>query len=203
MNDHAIILPDIQAAPVGAPMRGNRMRGLFEPLLAHQRILRQIVETRLDEWLGVTLLDLRNPSAARDQALARTRNLPERSVLHAWDDELCSALDGEADEKTLSVLLAILLDGFPRSASQNPDAYVDAAILILGDQRFSPDSVAAAIVRIWRKNKFAPSLSELIDECDEAKQAASLARRVATKMLALLDNAEDALTATGDLKGAG
>jgi len=42
------------------------MRALFEPLLADQRILRQIVETRLDEWLGVTLLDLRNPSAARD-----------------------------------------------------------------------------------------------------------------------------------------
>jgi hypothetical protein len=177
--------------------RGNRVRALFQPLLVHQRILRQIVEHRLGDWLGVALLDLRDPKAVRERALARHQRLPRRGALHAWDDELCHALDGKADEKTLSILLAIMLDGFPRGMTPNVNAYVAAALLVIGGRALSPEILAAAIVRIWRKNKFPPAISELLDECEEATQAATNARRVVTKMLALLDNAEDALIATG------
>jgi len=70
-------------------------------------------------------------------------------------------------------------------------------LLVIGGRALSPEILAAAIVRIWRKNKFPPAISELLDECEEATQAATNARRVVTKMLALLDNAEDALIATG------
>jgi len=72
--------------------RLNRVRALFEPLLAHQRILRQIIELKLNDWLSVPLLDLRDPQAVRDRALARHQRLPTRDALHAWDDELCRAL---------------------------------------------------------------------------------------------------------------
>lgn len=37
--------------------KSNRTRALFEPLLSHQRILRQIVDARLGEWIGVKFLD--------------------------------------------------------------------------------------------------------------------------------------------------
>jgi hypothetical protein len=37
----------------------------------------------------------------------------------------------------------------------------------------------------------------LLDECDRARQGATNVRRVVTKMLALQDNAEEVLFATG------
>jgi hypothetical protein len=42
----------------------DRVRVLFEPLLAHQRILRQIIELKLSNWLTFALLDLRDPQTA-------------------------------------------------------------------------------------------------------------------------------------------
>jgi len=181
---------------------GNRARALFEPLLVHQRILRQIIDGQLGEWIGVKLFNLRDPSTVRDRALIRRQQLPARETLHAWDDELCRALDGKADEKTLSLLLATLLDGFPRGMVPNIRTYVEGALLVIGDHAFPPEILAAAIVRIWRANRFPPTISELLDECDRARQGATNARRVVTKMLALLDNAEEAIIATGDLDAA-
>jgi hypothetical protein len=49
----------------------NIVRELFEPLLAHQRILRQIIELKLSNWLTFALLDLRDPQTVRERALAR------------------------------------------------------------------------------------------------------------------------------------
>jgi mRNA-degrading endonuclease HigB of HigAB toxin-antitoxin module len=141
---------------------------------------------------------LRDPQAERDRALTRRQRLPTRETLHAWDDELFRALDGAADEKTSSLLLATMLDGFPRGMVPNVQTYVEAALLVIGDQALSPDIFAAAIIRIWRKDRFPPTLAELLDECDRARQSAANARRVVAKMIALLDNAEEVLDATGD-----
>jgi hypothetical protein len=187
------------SSPIYADKRGtHRTRALFEPLLVHQRILRQIVDSGLGEWIGIKLLDLRDPQAERDRALTRRQRLPTRETLHAWDDELFRALDGAADEKTSSLLLATMLDGFPRGMVPNVQTYVEAALLVIGDQALSPDIFAAAIIRIWRKDRFPPTLAELLDECDRARQSAANARRVVAKMIALLDNAEVVLDATGD-----
>lgn len=136
---------------------GARVRALFEPLIVHQRILRQIVDSRLGEWLSVALFDLRNPKGVRERALARLQRLPERERLHAWDDELCHALDGKADEKMLSVMLAVMLDGFLRRVVLNVGAYIEAALLVLADRKLSPEIIAAAILRIWRKSRPSPS----------------------------------------------
>jgi hypothetical protein len=176
----------------------NRTRALFEPLLIHQRILRQIVDAGLGEWIGVKLLDLSDPDAVRDRAFIRRQRLPARETLHAWDDEFFRALDGKGDEKTLSLLLATMLDGFPRGMVPNVRTYVEAALLVLGDHAPSPEIFAAAIVRIWRGDRFPPTIAELLEECDRARQSAANARRVVAKMIALLDNAEEALDATGD-----
>jgi hypothetical protein len=177
----------------------DRVHALFEPLLAHQRILRQIIELKLSNWLSFALLDLRDPQTVRDRALARHQGLPARKTLHAWDDELCRALEGKADKKTLSLLLSIMLDGFPQAKTPSIDIYVDGALLLISGEQLSPQIVAAAISRVWRKNRFPPSISEVLDECSEMTKAATTTRRVITKMIALRDNAEDALVATGDL----
>jgi hypothetical protein len=58
------------------------------------------------------------------------------------------------------------------------------------------------IIRFWRKDRFPPTIARLLDEYDLARQGAMNARRVVTNMLALLDNAEDALIATGDFDDA-
>ena len=56
------------SGPVYSDKRyGNRTRALFEPLLIHQRILRQIVDAGLGEWIGVKLLDLRDPQTVREK----------------------------------------------------------------------------------------------------------------------------------------
>ncbi len=81
----------------------------------------------------------------------------------------------------------------------NIDSYTEAALLIMGEHALSAEIFAAAIIRVWRKNRFPPSISELLDEYEEARQAATNARRVVSKMLALLDNAEEALIATEGL----
>ncbi len=176
----------------------NRARALLEPLLIHQRVLRQIVDAGLGEWIGVKLLDLRDPEAVRDRAFIRRQRLPARETLQAWDDEFFRALDGKADEKALSLLLATLLDGFPRGMVPNVRTYVEAALLVLGDHAPSPDIFAVAIIRIWRKDRFPPTIAELLEECDRAQQSAANARRVVAKMIALLDNAEEVLIATRD-----
>jgi len=178
----------------------NPARALFEPLLMHQRILRQIVDAGLGAWISVRLLDLRDPGAVRDRALARCRQLLARETLHAWDDELCRALDDKADDKTLSVLLATMLDGFPRAMVPNIRTYVEGALLVFGDHAHSPEVLAAAIIRIWRKDRFPPTIAELSDECDRAREGAANARRVVAKMIALLDNAEEVLVAMGDFE---
>ena len=186
---------------MAANRHSRRVLALFEPLLDHQNILRQIAEQKLGDWLRVPLLDLRAPSprAVSERALARLKRLPKRERLHAWDDDLARAIEGAADAQTISVLLSIMLTGFPRAPAANAEAYVAAALLAIGDRRPSADVVAAAIVRIWRKNRVSPSLAEFIEQCDEARQAASNSQRVVAKMLALLDNAEEALFRGGGL----
>jgi hypothetical protein len=79
------------------------------------------------------------------------------------------------------------------------DIYVDGALLLISGEQVSPQIVAAAISRVWRKNRFPPSISELLDEFSEMTKAATSTRHVITKMIVLRDNAEDALIATGDL----
>ena len=177
----------------------DRVRALFEPLLAHQRILRQIIELKLSNWLSFALLDLRDPQTARERALARHRRLPARETLHAWDDELSRALEGKADVKTLSFLLSIMLDGFPQVKTQSVEIYVEATLLLLSEDQLSPQILGAAISRVWRKNRFPPSIAEFLDECSEMTKAATSTHRVITKMIAMRDNAEDALIVTGDL----
>lgn len=91
-----------------------------------------------------------------------------------------------------------LLDGFPRGMVPNIRTYIEGALLVLGDHALAPEIMAAAIIRIWRMDRFPPTIAELLDECDRARQGAINARRVVTKMIALLDNAEEVLIATGD-----
>ncbi|MGE4174164.1 MAG: hypothetical protein AB7F41_16985 [Methylocystis sp.] len=67
----------------------------------------------------------------------------------------------------------------------------------MGDDARSLEIIAAAIIRIWRKDRFPPTIAELQEEFDHARQGAANARRVVTKMIALLDNAEEILAATG------
>ena len=201
MEELTLITPNERNVPLFAAKRcGNRARALFEPLLAHQQILRRIIDAQLGEWISVKLLDVRDPAAVRERAFIRLQQLPQRQTLHAWDDELCRALDGKADEQTLSILLTTMLDGFPRGMAPNIRTYVEGALLVLGDETLAPEILAAAIVRIWRKDKFPPTISELLDERDRARQGATNARRVVAKMIALLDNAEETLSATGEIR---
>jgi hypothetical protein len=200
MEEFTLIVPDEgRHRAIASKRYGNRARALFEPLLVHRRILRQIIDAQLGEWLGVKPLDLRNPNAMRERALTRLQQLPPQETLHAWDDELHRALDGKADEHTLSVLLATMLDGFPRGMVPNVQTYVGGALLVMGNDAFSTEIIAAAIIRIWRKDRFPPTIAELQDEFDHARQGAVNARRVVAKMIALLDNAEEILAATGDV----
>jgi hypothetical protein len=177
----------------------HRIRALFEPLLVHQEILRQIVDCGRGELIAAKLFDLRSPGTARDRALIRRHQLPARETLHAWDDELCAALEGKADERSLSLLLATMLDGFPRGMVPNIRTYVEGASLVLGGHSPSPEILAAAIVRTWRKDKFPPTIAGLLEECDRARQGVLNARRLVGKMIALLDNAEEVLFEAGDL----
>lgn len=200
MEELTLVAPGERDHPaIMSKRHGNRARTLFEPLLAHQRILRGIIDKQLGQWLGIRLLDLRDPNAARDKALIRLQQLPSRETLHAWDDELSLALDGKADEKILSLLLATMLDGFPRGMVPNIRTYVEGTLLVIADQALSPEILAAAILRIWRKDRFPPTIAELLDECDHALQGAANARRVVAKLIALMDNAEEVLIATGDI----
>jgi hypothetical protein len=49
----------------------DKVRALFEPLLAHQRILRQIIELKLSNWLSFALLDLRDPQTVRERVFGK------------------------------------------------------------------------------------------------------------------------------------
>ncbi|MFZ3178644.1 MAG: hypothetical protein WA156_00180 [Methylocystis silviterrae] len=199
MEEFTLILSDEGGRRTLTSRRqANRARALFEPLLTHQRVLRHIIDAQLGDWLCAKLLDLRNPNALREKALIRLQQLPQRETLHSWDDELHRALDGKADEHTFSVLLATMLDGFPRGMVPNVRTYVGGAFLVMGDDAFSPEIIAAAIIRIWRKDKFPPTIAELRDEFNHAHQGAANARRVVAKMIALLDNCEEILAATDD-----
>jgi hypothetical protein len=199
MREFTFILPDEGGRrTLTSRPQANRARTLFEPLLAHQRILGHILDAQLGDWLCVKLLDLRSPNALREKALIRLQQLPDRETLHAWDDELHRALDGKADDHTRSVLLATMLDGFPRCMVPNVQTYVEGALLVMGDDVHSPEISAAAILRIWRKDRFPQSIAELREEFDHARQGAVNAWRVVAKMIALVDNAEDILVATGN-----
>jgi len=202
MEEFTLIVPDQEPhGAIGGKHQAGLAQALLEPLLAHERILRRIVDAELGEWLRVKLLDLHNPRAERDRALIRLQELPERETVHPWDDELCRALDGKADEPTFSVLVATMLDGFPRAMVPNVRTYVAGALLVTGDQTPSPEILAAAILKIWRRDRFPPTLAELLDECGRARQGAISARRVVAKMITLLDNSEEVLIAAGDLGG--
>jgi len=112
MEEFALIVPDEgHRRPITGKRHGDRARALFEPLLAHQRILRQIVNTQLGEWLGVKLLDLRKANAMREKALIRLQQLPQREALYAWDDELHRALTARpTSTRSLSFLRPCSMD---------------------------------------------------------------------------------------------
>lgn len=121
MDELTIIAPDHPKGIATAVNRhSHRVLALFKPLLGHENILRQIVGHKLGDWLRVPLLDLRAPSAASERALARLERLPKRERLHAWDDDLARAIEGVAVVQTLTVLLSIMLAGFPRPAARTP-----------------------------------------------------------------------------------
>lgn len=63
MEEFALIVPDEGGhRTITGKRHGNRARALFEPLLAHQRILHHIIDAQLGERLGTKLLDLRKPT---------------------------------------------------------------------------------------------------------------------------------------------
>jgi hypothetical protein len=67
--------------------------------------------------------------------------LPARETLHARDDELCRALEGKADEKMLSFLLSIMLDGFPQVKTPAINIYVYGALMLISGDQVSPQIV--------------------------------------------------------------
>jgi hypothetical protein len=173
-----------------APTRDGKVKA---PPAAGRKWLVELSYLIIREWLLVAALDLRDPKAARDRARTRLLQLPKRSELKAWNDELGRALDGEADRQMLVVLIGVMLGGFPRVRAQRPEIYAEAAMLIVRGRRFSPDVVAAAIVRIWRKAKYPPTISEFLEECEETKQLTTHIRRAVAKMLELRNDADIAL----------
>ncbi|MBM3553774.1 MAG: hypothetical protein FJX45_19020 [Alphaproteobacteria bacterium] len=135
----------------------------------------------------------------RAKTLPEDQQLPQRKALYAWDDELHRALNGKADEHTVSVLLATMLDGFPRGMvpKRSNLCRISASshwrqCSFAGNSRRRDHSNLA-------KGPILPTIAELQDEFDYARQGATNTRRVVAKTIALLDNAEEILMATGDI----
>ena len=200
MEELTLIAPGERDHPaIMSKRHGNRARTLFEPLLAHQRILRGIIDRQFGQWLGERLLDLRDPNVVRDKALIRHQQLPSRETLHSWDDELSLALDGKVDEKILVLASRHHARWFPKRNGSEYSNLCRGNVARHRRPSAFPEILAAAILRIWRKDRFPPTIAELLDECDHALQGAANARRVVAKMIGLLDNAEEVLIATGDI----
>ncbi len=91
-----------------------------------------------------------------------------------------------------------MVDGFTRGMIPNVRTYVEAALLVIDAHAPSPEIFTTAIVRIWREDRFPPTIAELLVACESAWQSVASARRVVAKVIALLDNAEEVLDMRSD-----
>ncbi len=80
MMDQLTIVSPGSRPETAANQHIDKVHALFEPLLAHQRILRQIIELKLSNWLSFVLLDLRAPPES-----PRTRPGPPSAIASEGD----------------------------------------------------------------------------------------------------------------------
>ena len=195
MDELTIITSDHpQGLAMAANRHSHRVRALFEPLLEHEDISaanRRAGSTAVRScplcWIS-----------PNSQRRARARSRPPEAIAQARTAARMGRRSRAGDRRRRRhanfVGLAFNhVGGF--SARHRREHRGLCRRRFAGHRRPSAvgDIVAAAIVRIWRKNRVTPSLAEFIAQCEDARQAVSNTRRVVAKMLALLDNAEEAV----------
>ncbi|WP_281928984.1 hypothetical protein [Methylocystis iwaonis] len=84
---------------------------------------------------------------------------------------MCHVLDAKADEKMVSVLLSIMLDGFPRGMiPERPDLCRRGSPGARRDCSLGPNPRRRHCSHLG-KDRFPPTIADLLDEFERARQA--------------------------------
>ncbi len=115
---------------------------------------------------------------------------PDSETLDAYALPIVEAKTAPPDRAQTTALVGMLLDAFPNGRPANLSAYADSLVHDLLDMRFSPAVVAMACRSIRRGSKFLPSVAEMVEAAESAKEKLSLAIRQANHTAGAMEKAK-------------
>lgn len=166
----------------------NLVRALLDPVGSHDRALREIDDVDLLRLVAVRPLDEDLPDVAA-RARRRADAIPEWATLRRWATTLDAALEEPPDEERTRVLLALLLDAFPRRVP-SPETFLDAGTFLLSEERIGPGLVSTACRRLWAQRRSPPSFADVLIEARAARAAVMNARGLVQRAFAARQRAE-------------
>lgn len=166
----------------------NLVRTLMDPLTAHVQIAREIEERQLLRVVAVRPIDALEPNAV-GKAERRLSAIPSWDTLRAWAKALDDVLEEQPDEERTRILVAMLLDGFPKRVPAI-ETYLDAASALLVDERIGPKLIAAACRRIWSSRRSPPWFADVLAEAKAARQEVINSRALVQRALATRQQAQ-------------
>lgn len=185
-----------------------------------QRVMAEFAEPldlmrQLKPWFrrlpGMQHLSVKNAAANRDRALRRCAALPAEAVLDRATDLFREAAIGRTDEPQTRLMVGLMLDGLPSARTLPSASYIDAMIDSIlyeepefeefpGAVGFAPVVLASTLRAVWRTLTFPPSIAEFMKLALERRFGFWDGAFKADELRAILQNAEDVLIETGDLK---
>ncbi len=168
---------------------------LFEGLLVHRQAIEEILCSRISR-LPILKLE-RTGNALQDAENARSllQELPCEDVLEGWRKELEQTLRPTHDEEIITILLSMMLSGFPKQAGSNSDGYFRALGLAYGDKNMSLDLIAYTIRCILRSRVFPPSISEFVTEYEAVRNSTECVAERVRKAIKLQNQATESIRA--------
>lgn len=187
------------AAPVALPTRSDQATvalsksetNLEAPIARANNLRAQILRHPAGRLLMEPVTDHRQ--AARFLELA-----PPLQLLEEARDHIAPLAAMEPNPAATAVLLGLLLESFPNAGKETRQTYFATLAHEVNRDGFSPPVVAVAARKIRRAARFLPTVSEVIEACEDVRAEIITGLKYAEAGLRRYAEAEAVLKARGE-----
>lgn len=209
MNALALAQPNQIAGGAAAPSRGIDVRAVMDHYLAPMRSIRadggkalELAEHYdfVDKEFAPLFDDCRHPHRQRARAVAVLGKLPAAEWTGDAHAHVRGTLDARADEQEVSFFLGMMLEALRAKETEGAATFFGSIVYTImdHDDPISGIVLAAAVREIWRRERFAPSPSEFLDECRSQRLRLALLDRALGRVDQLRGKLEKLIAEIGD-----
>lgn len=142
--------------------------------------------------------ELTCPVTEHRQAARYLELAPPLELLEEARDHIAPLAATEPNPAATAVLLGLLLESFPNAGKETRQTYFATLAHEVNRDGFSPPVVAVAARKLRRTARFLPTVSEVIEACDDVRAEISAALNLAEAGLRRYAEAEQVLKAWGE-----